>query len=631
MTLSTGRNPPKPRLALRFGISGHRPKHLPAERLNDLKRELHDLFRGAAETAEKLHGDYREFFTGEKPSLRIVSSLAEGADRIAAHAAMECGFELQSILPFSRHDYRRDFQGAESQAEFDDLLRRASATFEVPRPRPDAIADNFSYEAAGLQMLKNCDVLIAIWDGAMSRGRGGTAEIVEAALGLGRPVIWLNARTQAPVKLIERGTRLSLQEGPPEAVDLEPGLLSHVLGKLLLGPLPEPEPDIPSREHRNPREALRWLFAEGEKPYNFGWAYPMLQWFSGVRGMRKGDAVNPPLSASADSDWQAILSALNARNPAAAERLRDIVLVRYLWADRLANYYAQLYRSSYVRNFCFAAFAVIAAVSGFLFPLAKFPLVIFELVLIAAIVGPTYTGRRRKWHERWIDYRHLAELLRPLRVLYLLGAELGATAPQHGEAGEIESHWFGWYYRATVRELGIAGIVCDAAYLAKTRELFRAAEIEGQSDYHDANAGRMQKLEKRLDRIGVALFWTTAAVCGFYIAAAGLYLGPTTADASHEREIFDHAVGFLTTACPAIGAAFYAIREQGDFRGVAERSRAMVQRLRQIGGRLQGEANGGTGGIAHLTALSELAALAMVGDLSDWRFVFRGKELSLPA
>ena len=48
-----------------------------------------------------------------------------------------------------------------------------------------------AYEAAGLFMLANIDVLIAIWDGEVAAGIGGTAQIVERAVADGIAVVWI--------------------------------------------------------------------------------------------------------------------------------------------------------------------------------------------------------------------------------------------------------------------------------------------------------------------------------------------------------------------------------------------------------------------------------------------------------
>lgn len=130
--------------------------------------------------------------------LVIVSSLAEGSDRIVAEAGFAAGFALQVVLPFSRAEYERDFETEMSRREFDALLARAGDVFEL-----DGAADQRprAYEAAGLFMLANIDVLIAIWDGEVAAGIGGTAQIVERAIADGVVVVWIEPSHPNAIRL----------------------------------------------------------------------------------------------------------------------------------------------------------------------------------------------------------------------------------------------------------------------------------------------------------------------------------------------------------------------------------------------------------------------------------------------
>jgi len=121
-------------------------------------------------------------------ALVIVSSLAEGSDRIVAAAGLAAGFALQAVLPFEKAEYERDFETPMSRSEFEELLGRACDVFEL-----DGAADERprAYEAAGLFMLANIDVLVAIWDGGVAAGIGGTAQMVERAIADGIAVVWI--------------------------------------------------------------------------------------------------------------------------------------------------------------------------------------------------------------------------------------------------------------------------------------------------------------------------------------------------------------------------------------------------------------------------------------------------------
>ena len=124
-----------------------------------------------------------------KEPLRILSSLAEGADRIVArHVLSRPGARLVAVLPLSRADYMTDFESQESREEFLALLAEAETVIEMPARdiRTEA------YEQAGRYVVEHSEVLVAVWDGLPARGRGGTAEIVAWARGLGKPIyrVW---------------------------------------------------------------------------------------------------------------------------------------------------------------------------------------------------------------------------------------------------------------------------------------------------------------------------------------------------------------------------------------------------------------------------------------------------------
>ena len=44
---------------------------------------------------------------------------------------------------------------------------------------------------AGRATVAHCDILVAVWDGRLARGHGGTAEVVQLAIRRGTPVLHL--------------------------------------------------------------------------------------------------------------------------------------------------------------------------------------------------------------------------------------------------------------------------------------------------------------------------------------------------------------------------------------------------------------------------------------------------------
>src|SRR5207248_1351514 len=62
-----------------------------------------------------------------------------------------------------------------------------------------------AYERAGHLMLDQSDVLLAVWDGEVARGRGGAAQIVADAVARDIPVIWIDPTGTSPTTLLWDG------------------------------------------------------------------------------------------------------------------------------------------------------------------------------------------------------------------------------------------------------------------------------------------------------------------------------------------------------------------------------------------------------------------------------------------
>jgi len=123
----------------------------------------------------------------EYPSRIIVvmSSLADGADRIVAEEALQLGMPLSVVLPMPRVLYEEDFT-PESLLQFTALCDSAAEIFELPL-LPGATARSVAesgpnrarqYAQVGVFLCAHCHVLLALWDGKDSELMGGTAATV---------------------------------------------------------------------------------------------------------------------------------------------------------------------------------------------------------------------------------------------------------------------------------------------------------------------------------------------------------------------------------------------------------------------------------------------------------------------
>jgi len=170
----------------RVGVVGHRAEALADADVTEICRSL-----------ERVLTTIRNFWVEKDASraLEILSSLAEGADRITAHVALKLNYQLTSPLPFPRDEFARDFKTNESKQEFFDLLEKATDVIEIEMSKSLTSRTN-GYTAAADCLLAKSDLLIAIWDGNAGRGPGGTAASVAKAIAAGLAVLWIS--TQEP-------------------------------------------------------------------------------------------------------------------------------------------------------------------------------------------------------------------------------------------------------------------------------------------------------------------------------------------------------------------------------------------------------------------------------------------------
>ncbi|GAA1606171.1 hypothetical protein GCM10009828_036780 [Actinoplanes couchii] len=112
------------------------------------------------------------------PGVHGVTCLAEGADQLFAEAVRACHGTFEVVLPVPA-------AAVPPAAPPARLLRQARRVswMEVAGP-PEA-----AYEAASREVVSRSDILVAVWDGDLSGGRGGTAETVDWACRHGREVV----------------------------------------------------------------------------------------------------------------------------------------------------------------------------------------------------------------------------------------------------------------------------------------------------------------------------------------------------------------------------------------------------------------------------------------------------------
>jgi len=157
-------------LPLTIGVTGHR----------DLREE----------DREQLEAQVQQIFVDlkrdcPKTPLMLLSSLAEGADRLVARVALANGVRLIVPLPLPQSLYEEDFQTQASRDEFNTLLQQAERCFELPLlqgaceedVREQGLARDHQYAQVGAYIVLHSQVLIALWDGTFTSQVGGTSQI----------------------------------------------------------------------------------------------------------------------------------------------------------------------------------------------------------------------------------------------------------------------------------------------------------------------------------------------------------------------------------------------------------------------------------------------------------------------
>jgi hypothetical protein len=186
---------PDGRLPIVIGVTGHR--HLRAADEPKYREYVCELFT-------HLRKRY------PSTPLRVVTALAEGADRLVAEVALEGGHEVLVPLPLEPADYEHDFP--DTAAEFHAILSRVppQQVFVLPRdedsdpelPTPQHEREK-RYRGVGMLLAQQTHLLLAVWDGRVTDSNAGTAAVVRMKL-------------EGPAGIPEAGLRpLDAEDGGP--------------------------------------------------------------------------------------------------------------------------------------------------------------------------------------------------------------------------------------------------------------------------------------------------------------------------------------------------------------------------------------------------------------------------------
>lgn len=124
-----------------------------------------------------------------------VTSLAVGADQLFARLVLEQKGRIHAVLPFA--DIERSFSPADIPGYRKLLSQSIVEVLDTPGTDEDA------YFAAGQRVVELSEILLAVWDGKPSKGKGGTADVVAHAISLGLPLIQINPVSQTILRSVK--------------------------------------------------------------------------------------------------------------------------------------------------------------------------------------------------------------------------------------------------------------------------------------------------------------------------------------------------------------------------------------------------------------------------------------------
>ncbi len=478
--MARNRDSAHPLTPLVIGVTGHRDL-VPGE-FDELNRLIAGLF-------DELRSKFPH------TPLRLMTALAEGADRLAAHVAKRAGVDIQAVLPMPLSAYREDFQSEDSRAEFDalcadaDLLELPTTDEQDDALRVSGPGRDALYANAGMFISAHCHILLALWDGVRSERLGGTSQIIYfqhydrlpgVAESVPRTSLFLTDDESDLAYHI-----LCSRQGQPDASVSSPRATWFTT-----------DPDAPHMETM-PERYIR-VFARTDE-YN----RDILRFAAAGRTFESSESEPPATSTQA-----------------AAVQIRQ----HFDTADTLANHFQKQVERT------LAAIYVLAVLTGLSFVLYSeldlaAPLIFGFLAALVSAFVIAKIARRRQWHRKYLDYRVLAE---GLRVQYYW-----AIAGVHGE-GHTKFAYDN-FLRQRDMELGwirnvmrVAGTLSDAQPRTEDKEgldfsichWIGASQCSGQLDYYRRKAAERTRANRRTDAITLACFWggvAVACVLAFYL------------------------------------------------------------------------------------------------------------------
>jgi len=427
------------RIHLILGITGHRD--IPQEDVDKLKEKIKEIFN-------ELKVKYPH------TPLLLLTPLAEGADRIAAKAAIEEGIDYAVVLPFPEEEYVKDFP--ETVDEYYDLRdkekhRNLKGIFPL-KDKMDDDAKKYGperdklYENVGAYIARHSQILIALWDGKEGK-KGGTSEIVKFKL-----------------------------KGLPDEY--------HPHGDKLDKPDTGPVYIIYTRRKKSNSEDLKYLKLEKKYPEDTNEEY-----FDEI--FKRFDEFNRESGKLNSKKIE------QSRNELAGDASYKEKFVSHIYAnaDALAIKYKIRWK---IITACLICLAVFTTFFFIYYSLTnnKYWLLIYGILFILVAILFKFLNIFHGFHQKYVDYRGLAEGLRILFFMRLAGIH------ENVEDYYLKKHRINFRWgREIIRSANIFDPQPEPDF-----QTIREYWIKPENDYYKKNANENNRKLKIYKKLSLTFF-----------------------------------------------------------------------------------------------------------------------------
>lgn len=440
----------------------------------------------------------------------LVCSLAEGADMLGAKIAIELDMPLVALLPMEPAEYKKTFMHAASGPLLDSYLERAEVkhvctSFDNPS-NPGSLDDQFA--RSGAAVMQYSHIVIALWDGVTRDFAAGTSFLVRHAIkGIPRDIVYdlegssvspLDPVSTALVRRIpvERVSN-SVIETPVFEDDLPPGKFADIEFK------GENFKSANLKLRKSQKKMLQHFDqfnkdAKRYKPKSGNWCdalgYPPLvtnekaaKLNSGLNYMRERFALADSLAIHFHKNRHVICVNLVLLFTSL------IAFVHQIISSKIEIHQILSIPPETEKKFLF---------SDYINFHTGWPFLIYGL-LIAMAFATVYIFRGKRWRERYLDYRTIAEAARIQFFWHLSGIRPPVVhsflRKQQDELEWIRSVVRLWYLRAVTQ----GGLVKNAS--VEEAQLIEDNWITDQLVYNEKTAKKHRRKNNRLKFLSASL------------------------------------------------------------------------------------------------------------------------------